>query len=160
MVYYDSATKEVVIMGGQIPAVGTYSIVVTGSVKSATGFVCSSFQFELSVPDSFETTDVQDDSCNQSNVKLEGLQTTYSYTCTSGELFFKVLTFTDSLGGGCLSEWQFPFEPEHEDPQITFNETTKSMTFFTARTDLTESSAVLKVIRSDNTLIQETKFNF
>ena len=49
MVYYDSKAEEVVIMGGQSPAVGTYTIVVTASVKSATGYVCSSFEFDLAV---------------------------------------------------------------------------------------------------------------
>jgi hypothetical protein len=49
MVYYDSTTKEIVVLGGQNPAPGTYSISVTGSVKSATGYVCSSITFDLAV---------------------------------------------------------------------------------------------------------------
>jgi hypothetical protein len=49
MVYYDSTTEEIVVLCGQSPARGTYSISVTGSVKSATGYECSSFTFDLAV---------------------------------------------------------------------------------------------------------------
>jgi hypothetical protein len=49
LVYYDSTTAEIVVLGGQSPALGTYSISVTGSVKSATGYVCKSFTFDLTV---------------------------------------------------------------------------------------------------------------
>jgi hypothetical protein len=49
MVYYDSELDEIVVLAGQSPAIGTYSISVTGSVKSATGYVCKSFTFDLTV---------------------------------------------------------------------------------------------------------------
>ena len=80
LVYYDSLTEEVVIMGGQSSSVGTYTIVVSASIKSATQYVCSSFEFELEVVDELSTGTTEDTNssetvaeCNKSQVVLEDL---------------------------------------------------------------------------------------
>ena len=74
MVYYDSGEKKLVILGGQSPTVGIYSIVVTASVKSATGYVCSSFAFDLEVYDPQAPVEVAETQlCDQSDAVLENL---------------------------------------------------------------------------------------
>jgi hypothetical protein len=158
MVYYDSGEKELVILGGQIPTVGIYSIVVTASVKSATGYVCSTITFDLVVYDPEapleESTPAETQLCDQSDAVLTGLPTSKTFSVTSGQLFLSNLDFSDNKNGQCLSQWWFEFPGSDEpDTQISFSSTTKVLTFFTSRTDLQQSSASLKVVRNNNELI-------
>ena len=155
-------------LGGQIPAIGTYEITVYASIKSEYQYICSSFEFELEVVDENSTGTAEEASsaetiaeCNKSQAVLEDLLTTYEYECTSGVLLLKTIPFTDSLGGQCLSEWQFYFESDDESDTVAkFDSTSKILTFYTSRADLSEVSATLKVIRDDGSLIQETQFTF
>jgi hypothetical protein len=51
LVYFDNRVDEFVFIGNLYPALGTYEIGVHAVIKQATGYVVSSFTFELAVMD-------------------------------------------------------------------------------------------------------------
>ena len=159
IVYFNSVSQEFEFFGGQSPAVGTYEIGVTAVLRSATQFIMSTFTFELVVYDPqapvVESTPAETPLCDQSDVVLKGLSKSITFSVTSGQLFLSRLDYSDSSKNSqCLGEWLFEFTGSDEpDTQISFSSTTKVLTFFTSRIDLQQSSASLKVVRSNDVLI-------
>lgn len=89
-------------------------------------------------------------------------QQTYTYFCTSGQLFLRALKFTDTIGGVCLKEWHFLVREEREEAEtwVNFDPASQLLTFVTGRTDLGHFGASLRVIRGNGLLLQETHIDF
>jgi hypothetical protein len=49
MVYYDSSSQELVLVGSQTPPLGTYEVKVTAVIKAKARYLIASFVFDLSV---------------------------------------------------------------------------------------------------------------
>ena len=85
MVYFSSATQEFVFLGGQSPDKGTYTIKVSASIMAQTKYICSSFEFDLSVVGqalesvSETATETQEPLCLQEQVEITGLKPSYSF---------------------------------------------------------------------------------
>jgi hypothetical protein len=147
MVYYDSVAKDLVIKGSQSPAPGTYSISVTGSLKSADGYECSSITFDLAVTggqscpttiviapsDTTATAQQQEltqenqepiqesDLCLQGDLELTDFEPTYQFSCLRNLTCLNTLSFSDNKNGACLGGFTFQLDPEHPEVISSLN---------------------------------------